>query len=59
MTFLKSLPREWSHSSARDCRTYEDKNLERLAVPFATAAAAFLDAFRQLHGDRHDHVCTS
>jgi hypothetical protein len=50
MTFLKSLPRKWSHSSARDCKTYEDKNIERLAVPFATAAAAFLDAFRQLHG---------
>jgi hypothetical protein len=50
MTFLKALPREWSHSSARDCKTYEDKNLEQLAVPFATAAAAFLDAFQQLHG---------
>jgi hypothetical protein len=50
MTFLKSLPREWSHSSALDCKTYEDKNIERLAVPFATAAADFLDAFRQLHG---------
>jgi len=50
MTFLKSLPRKWSHSSALDCKTYEDKNIERLAVPFATAAAAVLDAFRQLHG---------
>jgi hypothetical protein len=50
VTFLKSLPREWSHSSARDCKTYEDKNLELLAVPFATAAAGFLDAFRKLHG---------
>jgi hypothetical protein len=50
MTILKSLPRQWSHSSARDCKTYEDKNIERLAVPFAIAAAAFLDAFRHLHG---------
>jgi hypothetical protein len=50
MRFLKNLPRQWSHSSARDCKTYEDKNLERLARPFATAAATFLDAFRQLHG---------
>ena len=50
MTFLKSLPREWSHSSARDCKTYEDKNIEQLAVPFATAAAEFLEAFRQLYG---------
>src|SRR5262249_1568859 len=33
-----------------DCKTYEDKNIERLAVPFATAAAAFLDAYQQLHG---------
>src|SRR5215471_12347795 len=50
MTFLKSLPRQWSHSLALDCKTYEDKNVERLAVPFATAAAAFLDAFQKLHG---------
>ena len=49
-TFLKSLPREWSGSSAHDCRTYEDKNVDKLATSFAEAAAAFLDAFRNLHG---------
>jgi LAS superfamily LD-carboxypeptidase LdcB len=49
--FLKSLPRDWSHSSARDCKTYEDKNIDKLAVPFANSAAAFLQAYRQLYGE--------
>jgi hypothetical protein len=47
---LKSLPREWSHSSRRDCRTYEDKNIDRLSPAFAASAAAFLKAFVQIHG---------
>jgi hypothetical protein len=47
---LKGLPREWSHSSKRDCRTYEDKNIERLSPAFAAAAAAFLKAFVETHG---------
>jgi D-alanyl-D-alanine carboxypeptidase len=51
VAFLKSLPRQWSHSSARDCKTYEDKNIDKLAVPFATSAAAFLEAYRQRYGE--------
>jgi hypothetical protein len=51
VAFLKSLPRQWSHSSARDCKTYEDKNIDKLAVPFATSAAAFLEAYRQQYGE--------
>ncbi len=47
---LKSLPREWSHSSRRDCRTYEDKNIDRLTPAFAASAAAFLKAFVEMHG---------
>ena len=50
LAFLRSLPREWSRTSDRDCKTYEDKNLDRLARSFATSAAAFLNAFRQVHG---------
>ena len=50
LTFLRSLPREWSRTSDRDCKTYEDKNVDRLARSFATSAAAFLYAFRQVHG---------
>jgi hypothetical protein len=50
VTFLKGLPREWSGTSDRDCKTYKDKNLDRLATSFATSAAAFLDAFRHVHG---------
>ena len=48
--FLKSLPREWSRSSATDCRTYEDKNVDRLSPAFAASAAAFLKAFTAIHG---------
>jgi hypothetical protein len=51
LAFLKSLPRDWSHSSARDCKTYEDKNIDKLAVTFANSAAAFLEAYRQLYGE--------
>ena len=50
MRTLKSLPREWSHSSRRDCRTYEDKNIDRLSPAFAASAAAFLTAFVETHG---------
>jgi len=50
-SFLKSLPREWSGTSDRDCKTYEDKNIDRLSPPFAVAAAAFLRAFVAVHGD--------
>jgi hypothetical protein len=50
LQFLKSLPREWSGTSNRDCKTYEDKNLERLSRPFAVSAAAFLQAFVAVHG---------
>jgi hypothetical protein len=47
---LKNLPREWSHSSRRDCSTYEDKNIDRLSPAFAASAAAFLTAFVEAHG---------
>ena len=50
LTFLRNLPREWARSSDRDCKTYEDKNIDRLAHSFATSAAGFLNAFRQVHG---------
>jgi hypothetical protein len=35
LDFLKELAREWSGTSAKDCRTYEPKNIERLSRPFA------------------------
>ena len=50
LSTLKSLPREWSRSSKRDCRTYEDKNIDRLSPAFAASAAAFLKAFVETHG---------
>jgi hypothetical protein len=50
LDFLKELPREWSGTSAKDCRTYEPKNIERLSRPFAAAAANFLRAFIEIHG---------
>ena len=39
LNFLKELPREWSGTSAKDCKTYEHNNIERLSRPFAAAAA--------------------
>jgi hypothetical protein len=48
--FLKSLPREWSGTSNRDCKTYEAKNLDLLSPTFAISAAAFLKAFTEVHG---------
>ena len=48
--FLKSLPREWSGYSKRDCKTYEDKNIDKISGPFAVAAAEFLKAFVDVHG---------
>ena len=48
--FLKSLPREWSGTSNRDCKTYEDKNVDRLSSSFAISAAHFLRAFVDVHG---------
>ena len=51
LAFLKSIPREWSGFSDHDCRTYDDKNLERLKPEFIVASAAFLKAFMQTHGE--------
>ena len=50
LTFLKGLPGEWSGNSARDCKTYEQKNIDRLSLPFAISAATFLRAFVAMHG---------
>ena len=50
LAFLKNLPREWSGTSDRDCRTYEHKNIERLSRVFAGSAAGFLKAFVAVHG---------
>ena len=51
LAFLKALPREWAGTSNRDCKTYEGKNIERLAPSFAGSAAAFLKAFLAIHGN--------
>jgi hypothetical protein len=50
LKYLKSLPRKWSGTSDRDCKTYEDKNIERLSRSFAVSAARFLQAFVEVHG---------
>jgi hypothetical protein len=49
--FLKSLPREWSGTSDHDCKTYEDKNIDRLLRSFAVSASRFLKAFVEVHGE--------
>ena len=50
LKYLKTLPREWSGTSDRDCKTYEDKNIDGLSGAFAKSAARFLRAFVELHG---------
>ena len=50
LAFLMSLPREWSGTSDRDCKTYEHKNIERLSRVFAASAASLLKAFVAMHG---------
>jgi len=50
VVYLKGLPREWSGTSDRDCKTYEDKNIDKLSKPFAQSAAHFLRAFVEVHG---------
>jgi hypothetical protein len=35
LSILKSLPRQWTGSSTYDCKTYEDKNNDKLAMSFA------------------------
>jgi hypothetical protein len=50
LNYLKGLPRKWSGTSSRDCKTYEDKNLDKLSKAFAASAADFLKAFVELHG---------
>lgn len=49
--FLMSLSREWAATSAKDCKTYEHKNIKRLAPSFAASAAGFLKAFVAIHGN--------
>jgi hypothetical protein len=50
LAYLKSLPRMWSGTSRRDCKTYDDKNIDRLSPSFALDAARFLHAFVEMHG---------
>jgi D-alanyl-D-alanine carboxypeptidase len=50
LSVLKSLPRQWAGSSTYDCKTYENKNIEKLAMSFVVSAAAFLKAFVEVHG---------
>ena len=35
LSILKSLPRQWAGSSTSDCKTYEDENIDKLAMSFA------------------------
>jgi hypothetical protein len=48
--FLKSMPRQWAGTSRRDCKTYEDRNIDKLSGFFAVLAARFLKAFTEVHG---------
>jgi hypothetical protein len=49
MAFIKSLEQQ-APTLKYDCRTYEEKNLERLKHPLIEATAVFLRAFVETHG---------
>jgi hypothetical protein len=50
LSILKDLPRQGAGASTYDCKTYEDRNIDKLATSFAISAAAFLKAFVEVHG---------
>jgi len=47
--FIKALEQQ-APTLKYDCRTYEEKNIERLKRPLLEAAAVFLRAFVETHG---------
>jgi hypothetical protein len=55
--FLKRLPREWSVTLDHDCRTYEEKNIERLSKSSANSAAEFPEGLHRKTLRFHDNVC--
>ncbi|MBI4067838.1 hypothetical protein HY413_00315 [Candidatus Kaiserbacteria bacterium] len=64
--YLKTLPRQFAGSSSYDCKTYGDKNIDRLDPAFAVCAATFLKAFTDsggkvtitsAHRSPQDQVC--
>ena len=49
MAFLKALEQQ-APTLKYDCRTYEEKNIDRLKRPLIEATAVFLRAFVETHG---------
>lgn len=49
IAFIKALEQQ-APTLKYDCRTYEEKNIERLKAPLLEAAAVFLRAFVEAHG---------
>jgi len=49
VAFIKALEQQ-APTLKYDCRTYEEKNIERLKHPLLEAAAVFLRAFVETHG---------
>jgi hypothetical protein len=49
LAFMKALEQQ-APTLKYDCRTYEEKNIERLKRPLLEAAAVFLRAFVDTHG---------
>jgi hypothetical protein len=49
VAFIKALEQQ-APTLKYDCRTYEEKNIERLKRPLLEAAAVFLRAFVETHG---------
>lgn len=57
--FLKSLPKQWAGGSTYDCKTYEDKNIDKLNPQFAICMADFLRAYTARYGERSVRITSA
>jgi|GEM_PF-3115562 len=57
--FLKSLPKQWAGGSTYDCKTYEDKNIDKLNPQFAICMADFLRAYTGQYGQQSVRITSA
>lgn len=57
--YLKSLPKQWAGGSTYDCKTYEDKNIDKLNGRFAMCMAKFLKAYTAQYGPKSVRITSA
>jgi hypothetical protein len=57
--YLKSLPKQWAGGSTYDCKTYEDKNIDKLNGSFAMCMARFLKAYTAQYGPKSVRITSA